>query len=517
MRDDFFGAPTRNIKNLDPSDLILIWRDITQTLISTGHAAELRQALNSASRTGQGDVARDLPSRSVNNCHEESCQGPALSDESQPGANNSENNRSISSFDSEGDDGMSSPDESDIDDNIYNDLDVPSYIIDEATDLSQYGHGNAPRSFEEILAQERSLLRCDGRHAEPEDTAVPFDNDSILSRACTPPSTVVLLPADADQIQLRNSLGQDKALEQSITPTVEAQDSLFEETKPLPPQPTLAPGSRKHSANAGGLRVSDKKDLTPAQIPVVANLLVSKDSLSYFLENCHLLYGGWMPFAAQQPVVCKNSAETSVITALDTVQDLLNGNRICRLLSRFAYIYLAWVVDAYKAVAAADRVQGKASRNVGQRDASVAIDMYLKAKRKASGEQLKRSRLLGYCRTGRRWAVLAGSSPISVFVFPRIAETIVYVPPLLIIIETDNLERQNNSITDSTVQAIAIQIQDNNPELVRILAELGWYAGLIHSNSTHTMPDLEDVVARTNKALGLVLDTISQSSSSDIR
>jgi hypothetical protein len=153
-------------------------------------------------------------------------------------------------------------------------LAVPSYIINEAADLSQYGHSNAPRGFEEILAQE---LR--------------FDSNSILSRACTPPSTVVLLPADADQTQSWNPLGLDEALEQSITPAVEEQDSLFGEMKPLPPQPTLAPGSRKHSANTGGRRVSGKKDLTPAQTPAVVHLLVNKDSLSYFLENCQLIYG----------------------------------------------------------------------------------------------------------------------------------------------------------------------------------------------------------------------------------
>lgn len=116
----------------------------------------------------------------------------------------------------------------------------------------------------------------------------------------------------------------------------------------------------------------------------------------------------------QEPLSCKNSVDTSVIAALDAVQELLKGNRIRRLLLRFALIHLAWVIDAYKAAAAADRVQGTVSRSVGQRDASVAIDIYLKAKRKVSGEELKRSTLLGYCRTGRRWAMLAGRSPIMV-------------------------------------------------------------------------------------------------------
>jgi len=66
---------------------------------------------------------------------------------------------------------------------------------------------------------------------------------------------------------------------------------------------------------------------------------------------------------------------------------------------------------------------------VGIRDATVAIDMYLKAKQDISGEPLKRSTLLGYYRTGRRWADLAGSSPLLVFIFPQMAETIVYVQP----------------------------------------------------------------------------------------
>jgi hypothetical protein len=73
-----------------------------------------------------------------------------------------------------------------------------------------------------------------------------------------------------------------------------------------------------------------------------------------------------MPFSAQQPLVCNNSIEASVTTARDKVQDLLKGNRICRLPLWFAYIHLAWVTDAYKAVATTDRVHGKASSSVGQ-------------------------------------------------------------------------------------------------------------------------------------------------------
>lgn len=115
------------------------------------------------------------------------------------------------------------------------------------------------------------------------------------------------------------------------------------------------------------------------------------------------------------------------MAAFDTVQNLLDGNRICRLLLRFAYFQLTWVVDAYKAVVAKERVQNKACRPVGKGDATVAINLYLEAKRKVSGVALRRSRLLGHCRTGRRWAALAGRAPLLILVFPHIADTIVYV------------------------------------------------------------------------------------------
>ncbi len=59
-----------------------------------------------------------------------------------------------------------------------------------------------------------------------------------------------------------------------------------------------------------------------------------------------------MPDSAQQPQRSDNDIETSVIAAMDTVRDLRKGDRLCRLLLRFAYIRLVWIIDVYKAVAA---------------------------------------------------------------------------------------------------------------------------------------------------------------------
>jgi hypothetical protein len=87
----------------------------------------------------------------------------------------------------------------------------------------------------------------------------------------------------------------------------------------------------------------------------------------------------------QQPLVCNNnSIEESVIAAFDTVQNLVNGKHIYRLLLRFVYIHLVRVIDIYRAAVAKDQVEGQVSRGFGQRDITVAIDMYLAAKKKDS-------------------------------------------------------------------------------------------------------------------------------------
>jgi hypothetical protein len=84
-----------------------------------------------------------------------------------------------------------------------------------------------------------------------------------------------------------------------------------------------------------------------------------------------------MPSSVQQPLSCSSSIEEYVIAAFNMVQHLVNGQEIHRLILRFVYIHLVQVIEVYKATAAKDRVEGQVNRGVGQRDISVAIDMYL--------------------------------------------------------------------------------------------------------------------------------------------
>jgi hypothetical protein len=136
MQEDGFDIPPWTAENLDRKDLLSMWKSITHALISTGHVAELHQELDHASRTGREGLS------SGDQWAVESCCDPALlSNESlQTTANYTKNNRSACGYDDEesidGDTVMSSPGESDIEDDDLCDI-SPNFIA-EAADLSQH-------------------------------------------------------------------------------------------------------------------------------------------------------------------------------------------------------------------------------------------------------------------------------------------------------------------------------------------------------------------------------------------
>ena len=301
---------------------------------------------------------------------------------------------------------------------------VPSHLINEGADLSERYHVDPPLTFEELFIQEASLTRCAGASDEYETLSNHFDDDDSMMSSSMPSSLPALPRPEVEQHPGRHA-GPDGVSEQDLVLEAERRDSIVDEMKPIAPPRTLLPRRGKTSQKVHGLRVSDKKNLTLTEIPIVADRLISQDAVSSFLCHCPSFYEYWMPCSAQQPLSCNKDIETSVVAAFDRVHDLLKDRRNSGLLLRFAYIHLTWVIEAYKTVAATYRIEGKVSRNVGHGDATVAIDLYLDMKRRSSGEEIKRSQVSANCRTGRRWVTLTGRSPLLAFVFSPIADTIV--------------------------------------------------------------------------------------------
>ena len=124
-------------------------------MLSTGHVAELHKELEHASRTGRTDLGSDSLWAI------KSCRNPAPLPNESLQANSTESGRSACGYRDEepidGDMVMSSPGESDIDDDNF--CDISANFIAEAADLSNY-HSMLP-SFEDVLAQEESLLSSD--------------------------------------------------------------------------------------------------------------------------------------------------------------------------------------------------------------------------------------------------------------------------------------------------------------------------------------------------------------------
>lgn len=506
-----FDPLTCGVEGLHASDLLSKWNEITETLVAGGHSAELYQELDR--KVGHGNAAKGHASVSAHWHQEGPCHRAALPDGSQLVANGAEIDRSTDDSANISDDTwVSYLDESENETDIYDELVVPFYLIDEAADLSQYELSTSPLSFEELFAQDCPLPQYNTQFAEREGTPHRVESDATTSSGS--PLSPLTSPSELKQNQM---IDPENVSERDALLSSARGKGAIEETEPIALPPASLPRHRRCSRKTPGLRVSDKKNLTLVEINVVADLLISQDAISDFLCHCHSIYESWMPYLARPRLDSRGNIEASVVTAFDSVQNLLDGNRICRVLLRFACFQLTRVINAYKAVAADDRVQNKARRRVGKRDvriqnkarrrvgnrdATVAINIYLKAKRKVSGVALKRSRLVGYCRTGRRWAVLAGRAPLLILIFPHIADTIVYVPFHPPLVETHNFQRQNNAITDSTIQALAVRMDQCHPDLFRVLMEAGTYAGLSPSSTVYPLPRLQDIIANTCQVLG---------------
>lgn len=309
-------------------------------------------------------------------------------------------------------------------------MDVPYDLIEEAADLSRYYHSDTSLTSENILSQERILARCQSGQEEFGDrtSCVDFKTPLFSRMPSSKLPSCTSTPCESpDGCPITG-------LAQGIVTEVERKEVSgdMEQLTLTPQQPTSPQPALKCSEGPRRLCVSAKQNLTADEMPMVASQLVSDDAISFFFHNSQLMSESRTPSCSPEPTISNNGVETTVVAALDRVLRILKGNRPCRLLSRFAYLQLVWLIDVYKAAAASDRLRRKGRRRVGQRDASVAIDAYLRTKRALPGDTLRRSQISAYCRTGRRWKVLAGRAPNLIFIFPQLADTIVYVsiPPV---------------------------------------------------------------------------------------
>ena len=481
------GNLNRMLERLSQSELLLKWKDITNALVIDGLALELYQELDS--QTGyECSVVTDA--RQSGHQNPEGPRHGPLSNKRNACANDTEPDMAVEEL-VDTDENASNPgsDESESDDDLFYKLVVPPDLIKEAADVPQHQHASSQLTFEMAFAQERPLAGR-SKSFEHEEHTNHLADDLVMTPIMSPS------PLSTPSSELEEG-PLDGATEHNRVRLSNGQDVVEDESSSMTTPSASSSRCRQPSQELHGLQLSKKQNLTPIEISVAADRLINPEVVSYFLSHCDSIYDCWISYLARQPRRIDVTIESSVVAAIQRVNELREDKHSSRLLLRFAYLQLTWEIEAYKTVAATDRIEGRSKRSRGQRDSTIALDLYLAAEQRISKKA--RNAVTTDCRSGRRWAALVGRSPLLIFVFPEAADTIVYVAPPFPVVPDSQLRRQNGSMTESTLQALIHLIEQNHPGLVRVLNEIGALAGLFSTGITPIRPCIEDFVVRTHQ------------------
>ena len=215
-------------------------------------------------------------------------------------------------------------------------------------------------------------------------------------------------------------------------------DTSLVETRPSQSTYTLPDATcqklRRDRKNVS-VRISVKADLTAAEIGLVSKILLVDNALSFFLS--HSQYISVARISSVQATTSVGVVH-SIVAAFDEVHRLAKDSQGTRLSLWFSYIQLKYAIDALNATAT--KLRGLVQRKRGYSNASLAIDIYLNAKKNASDEILSRDDLSEYRRVSMRWSQPVRASPLQFSVYSDIAETIMYVAPVPGIADTKYLK-----------------------------------------------------------------------------
>ncbi len=154
----------------------------------------------------------------------------------------------------------------------------------------------------------------------------------------------------------------------------------------------------------------------------ILQTLVSSNAQSFFAENCEEIHRTWKELL--EKTTLPNDTESTDSRVSDAIRAIDNKikcgeNGSVRAL---AYIQLIRILAALRKKIQEDRRHGLILGKRSQRDATVAIDIYLRATGRASrGEVYKLTCL------GNRWTAIAGRYPHLLVTFTNVAERIMYI------------------------------------------------------------------------------------------
>jgi hypothetical protein len=152
-----------------------------------------------------------------------------------------------------------------------------------------------------------------------------------------------------------------------------------------------------------------------------ARVLIRDDAVSFIHSHAEPVCAATTPSAQDVGIV------RTLVTAVDKVHSLVRTRRDSRLKLRLAFIELQYAIGAIKVTAASLPLRGLRRRR-GYSNASLALDVYLNAKKSDSGDVPTRQILSEYSRVSSRWSELAAGSPLQACIYADKAETIMCIP-----------------------------------------------------------------------------------------
>jgi hypothetical protein len=154
----------------------------------------------------------------------------------------------------------------------------------------------------------------------------------------------------------------------------------------------------------------------------ILQALIKPNAQQLFADDCETLHRVWKELL-EKTTLPDNTTSTDD-RVLERIRELDNRIRYSedRVVSRLAYIQLTRMLAALRKKIQDDRRHGLLVGERSQRDATVAIDIYLRATGKANRGEVSK-----FTSLGNRWTALAGRYPLLLVTFTNVAERIVYV------------------------------------------------------------------------------------------
>lgn len=158
--------------------------------------------------------------------------------------------------------------------------------------------------------------------------------------------------------------------------------------------------------------------------------LVAHDAEKFCCQHIERIHGFWVALLHSRGSITGGQPQwqKNAINIFRQIDDFMNKNQDNHRLRRMAFIGLAILIEDTKKAIAVNRRNGGIECRPGQRNASLAVDLYLAAQEPIVNRKRAKSQLNRLLATSRRWLALSKGCPLLSVAFSANAEKIMYVP-----------------------------------------------------------------------------------------